>query len=96
MEVREMYYTTIILLVVIPAVVFGIISWRKSKRGKEVIPYQLGKKTIYLKRDEIPHFESMARDEQRKMVNRFEARVKSGKIVPVYKHGKIIGYINKR
>ena len=73
---------------------------KKKKRDafnyeNEVIPYAMGDSTIYLRRHEIPHFEALGRSEKRKIVSRFNASLKRGDIIPVRKHGKIIGFTRK-
>jgi hypothetical protein len=90
---------TIILAVLVGVAGAAALYWISIKKKKEeiehdneVVPYSLGNKTIYLTRDEIPHFEALGRKEQRAIINRFEAKVKSGKFIPVRENGKIIGF----
>ena len=72
-----------------------LIHYIRFKRGEKIVPHSVGQKTIYLRRSEVPHFESLGREEQRRYVVRFEAQVKDGKYTPIYKRGKIIGYVRK-
>jgi len=93
---EEMYYVvSIFLALTISAITLLIIKKRKERKLNEVIPHIVGKKTIYLRRHEIPHFESLSRNDQRKIVNRGDARIKKGKVIPVTKGNKVMGYIPK-
>lgn len=89
--------TTLILIGIIIAISasYLIYGYYKKKHNNTVVPHHVGKKTIYLKRNEIEHFESLSRSIQRRYINKFEAQVKSGKYVAVYEKGKFLGYVKK-
>jgi len=84
-------------LIIGGAILSGIIIavlyfYLEKKRSNKVVPYAMGDSTIYLRRFEIPHFEALGRGERRKIVNKFNASVKRGDIIPVYEKGKIVGF----
>lgn len=73
----------------------GVLIYLNKKKQNEVIPYTVGSKSIHLKRSEIPHFEKLTRAEQRKIINRIEAKAKSGKFKKIYEQGKFKGYVRR-
>lgn len=95
-----MIYIYVLSLALILSLVYLLffirIKNKKKQSLNEVIPYSVGNKTIYLRRSEVEHFKSLSRKDQRGVVNRFEAKVKSGKIIPIREKGKIVGYIKKQ
>lgn len=80
-------------MILITAGILIYLNKRSKRKQNEVVPYAVGSKSIHLKRSEIPHFEKLTRTEQRKIINRIEAKAKSGKFKKIYEQGKFKGYV---
>lgn len=89
MSNQYILYAGILLFIVVATI---IILYFKKKYDAKIIPHGVGTKTIYIERRERKHFESLPRNEQRKLVSRFHAQLKRGRFLPVYKDGKVVGY----
>lgn len=87
---QYLVYGLLLFFVVVAAL---IIKHFKNKYDTKIVPHAVGNKTIYLQRNEIDHFESLSRTDQRKFINRFMSQVKSGRFKEVRKNGKVVGYI---
>lgn len=68
----------------------------KELEKNKVRPYPVGDSTMYFTNEQREHFESCGRAERRRIISRWNARVKSGKLIPVREGSEVIGYIEKQ
>jgi len=59
----------------------------------EPVLHKYGKDDIFIKRNEVDHFEGLSRNEKRRLVARFQSQVKKGVFVRVYENNKVVGYV---
>lgn len=90
MDIHYYYYIGTLVFIVGAYLTF---LYFKRRYDNKVVPYAVGRKTIFIQRKEIAHFSAMSKNDQRIFINRFYAQVKAGKFLPVYKHGKVVGYV---
>lgn len=98
MGTQEIIGLAITIAVLAGAALYFAVRLKKKKAfeyNNEVVPFAVGNSTIYLRRFEIPHFESLGRSERRRIVSKFDAEVKRGNMIPVREKGKIVGFKRK-
>lgn len=86
----------LIIVFILSAVgVYFYVKHLKRKDANKIVPVEVGNKTIYLKKCEVEDFKSKGRASQRAVVNRMDAKIKSGKYIRIYEHGKVVGIVRK-
>ena len=85
--------TTFLICVVLAAAILIINGYNKKKKSMELVVHKYGKSDIFIRRFEIEHFESLTREEKRRLVNKFQSKVKQGVYKKVIKDSKCIGYV---
>lgn len=61
----------------------------------EVIPYKMGKYTVYLRRQEVDYFEKQPRRTRKMLIKQFNDNVKKGIFIPIKEDGKVVGYVRR-
>jgi len=88
----QLWLTAFAIALTLAGFTYAWISYKKKKDNR-AIPYICFGEKIFLKPSEIEQFERATRQERRRALTKYKARIARGQIIPVYKKGEIIGYV---